>query len=56
VSISSTFFPQLFAHVDPKSAKKTIKLSVFFALLGFAHAKAASRTLMKFTSGFYSAN
>ena len=32
---------------DPKSAKKTVKLSVFFALLGFTGAKAAHRTLMK---------
>jgi len=36
-----------FTHADPKSAKKTVKLSVVFTLLGSAHVKAAHRTLMK---------
>jgi hypothetical protein len=39
-----------FTHSDPKSAKKTVKLSVFFAHSGSAHVKAARRTLMKLTS------
>ncbi len=34
---------------DPKSAKITVKLSAFFALLGSAHATVACRTLMKLT-------
>ena len=33
--------------IDPKSAKKTVKLSRFFALLGSASVKAARRTLVK---------
>ena len=33
--------------VDPKRAKKTVKLSSFFALLGSASVKAARRTLVK---------
>ena len=40
-----------FALVDPKSAKKTVKLSSFFALLGSAHVKAARRMLVKLTPG-----
>jgi len=36
-------------HTDPKRAKKTVKLSVFIALLGSAHAKAARRILVKLT-------
>jgi hypothetical protein len=36
-------------RTDPESAKKTVKLSVFFALLGSAHLKAAHRMLMKLT-------
>jgi len=36
-----------FMHADPESAKKTVKLFVFFALLGSVLAKAAYRTLMK---------
>ncbi len=34
--------------------KKTVKLSVFFELLGSAHAKAACRMLMKLTPGLKS--
>jgi len=34
---------------NPKSEKKTVKLSVFFALLGSARIKAACRMLMKLT-------
>jgi hypothetical protein len=40
-----------FTHADPKSAKKTVKLSVFFTLLGSASAKATHRSLMKLTPG-----
>jgi len=39
-----------YALADAERAKKTVKLSVFFALSGSAHAKAAHRTLMKLTS------
>jgi len=34
---------------DPKSIKKTIKMTVFFALLRSARVKAAHKTLMKLT-------
>jgi len=36
---------------DPKSAKKTDGLTVFFALLGSAHIKAFCKMLMKLTPG-----
>ena len=36
-------------HPDPKSAKKTAKLSSFIELLGSARAKAARRMLVKLT-------
>ena len=36
---------------DPKSANHLLDLTVFFALLGSAHVKAACRTLIKFTPG-----
>jgi hypothetical protein len=43
-----------FMCADPKSAKKTVKLSVFFALLGSVFTKATHRTLMKLTPvGFH---
>ena len=35
--------------VDPKSAKKTVKLSSFIALLGSGRVKAARRMLVKLT-------
>jgi len=38
-----------FWRTDPKSAKNTVKQSVFFALLGSTHAKAAHKMLMKLT-------
>ena len=38
-----------FRHADPKSAKKTVRLSSFFALLGSGRIKAARRTLVKLT-------
>ena len=38
-----------FTRANPKSAKKTVKLSSFFALLGSTSAKAAHRTLVKLT-------
>jgi len=34
---------------DPKSTKNTVKPSVFFAILGFVHVKAAGKTLVKST-------
>jgi len=43
----------VFTQADPEIAKKTVKLSVFFALLGSAQAKAARTEfmLMKLTPG-----
>jgi len=38
-------------HPDHKSAKKTDGLTVFFALLGFVHVKAARKMLVKSTPG-----
>ena len=38
-----------FTRADPKSAKKQLNLTVFFALLGSARVKAACRTLVKLT-------
>ena len=38
-----------FMCADPKSAKKTVKLSSFIALLGSARVKAACRMLVKLT-------
>jgi len=43
-----------FTRADPKSAKKLLNLTVFFALLGSACVKAACRTLMKFHHHFIS--
>jgi len=40
-----------FRRADPKSAKKTVKLSSFFVLLGSASIKAACRMLVKLTLG-----
>jgi len=40
-----------FMHEDPENSKNTVRSSDFFALLGSAYAKAASRTLMKLTPG-----
>jgi hypothetical protein len=37
-------------YSDPKSAKETVKLSVFFMLLRSARAKAVRRTLMNMTT------
>jgi len=48
-SISPTFFfNSFYTHISQKP-KKTVKLSVFFALSGSACAKAARRMLMKLT-------
>ena len=41
-------------RADPKSVKKTVKLSSFFALLGSVSLKAARRTLVKLTRGWCS--
>jgi len=49
VSISSTCYEQLLRAKIPKAQKKTVKLSSFFMLLGYASVKAACRTLMKLT-------
>ena len=38
-----------FTRADPKSAKKTVKLSSFFALFGSGHIKAARKMLVKLT-------
>ncbi len=51
VSISSTFYKQLFLRADPESTKDTVKLSVFFDLLGSFRANAARRMLVKLTRG-----
>jgi len=48
-SISSTFHEQHLSAQIPKAQKKTVKLSVFFTLLGSAPENAALRTLMKLT-------
>jgi len=45
-----------FACADPKSAKKTAKLSAFFLLLGSSLEKVACKTLMKLTLGVYDSN
>jgi len=38
-----------FTHLDPKSIKKTVKLSIFITLLGSMGIKAARKTLVKLT-------
>ena len=38
-----------FTHANPKSAKKLLNLTVFFALLGSEQIKAAHRMLVKLT-------
>ncbi len=38
-----------FTPVDPKSVKNTVKLSIFFMLLGSTRAKAVCKILMKWT-------
>ncbi len=40
-----------FMRADHKSAENTVKLSVFFALLGSAQVKAAHKMLVKLTTG-----
>jgi hypothetical protein len=42
---------EAFMLTDPESARKTVKLSVFFVLLESERAKAACRTLMKLNPG-----
>jgi len=39
------------ARADPKSIKKTVKLSIFFTLSGYTGVKAASKILEKLTQG-----
>ena len=43
----ATILRAAFTRADPKSAKKTVKLSSFFALLGSAREKAAYKMLVK---------
>jgi len=38
-------------HTNSKSAKKTVKLSVFFCALGSAHVKAAGKMFMELAPG-----
>jgi hypothetical protein len=45
-----------FTRADPKSAKKTVKLLVFFPLPGSVCAKAGHRTLMKLTTELFIEN
>jgi hypothetical protein len=40
-----------FTLADPKSIKKTVKLSIFFTLSGYTSVKAVCRMLMKLTPG-----
>ncbi len=42
-----------FALVDHEGVNNTVKLSVFFALLGSMSVKAVRRTLMKFSPGSF---
>jgi hypothetical protein len=51
MAITLTFYKQLLSAQIRKMQKNTVKLSVNFALLGSAHAKAASRLLLKLTPG-----
>jgi len=50
-SISSTFYAKLLCTQIPKVQKKTNGLTVFFALLGSGHVKAACKMLVKSTPG-----
>ena len=43
-----------FTHADLKSARKLLNLTVFFALLGSGHIKAAHIMLVKLTPGYVS--
>jgi hypothetical protein len=45
------FYEQLLRGKIPKPQKKSVKLSVFFELLGSVHVKAAHKMLMKLTLG-----
>ena len=40
-----------FTYANPRSAKKTVNLTIFFVLLGSMCVKAANRRLMKLTQG-----
>ncbi len=51
MSISSTCLLKAFTSADPKSAKNTVKLSVFFVLSGSSQAKASRKMLVKSTPG-----
>jgi len=43
-----------FTWTDPRSVKKTVKLSIFFTLSGSSRVKPACRTLMKWIAGAHS--
>ena len=49
VNFTNNILRAVFTHADPKSAKKTVKLSRCFVLLGSSHVKAARRMLVKLT-------
>ena len=49
-SISSMCLRAAFTWVGHKSKKKLLDLTVFFALLGYAHVKAACKMLVKLTT------
>jgi len=51
VSISPTFYGKLLWVKIPKALKNTVKLSVFFSLLGSTLTKASNKLLIKFTHG-----
>ncbi len=53
-SILSTFYEQLLQAQITKAQKRLTTLTVFLALLGSAHVKAARKTLVKLTQDFKS--
>jgi len=52
-SISTTFYAMLFTCTNPKSAKNTVKLSVFFGFLGSVQVKVVHKMLVKLTPNLY---
>jgi len=51
INIPLVYIRAAFERTDPKGAKKTNNLTVFFGLTGSARVKAALRTLMKLATG-----
>jgi len=45
--------PTAFTCADPKTVKKTVKLSIFFTLSGSMSIKAVRKMLVKLTPGLY---